>query len=102
MIMHTLGGFWLGLAATYVFPPKNAHVSVTSVVKILIWVFCVGMIWEFYEVIVNGAFAQNAFNGLDTTSDIFFDLTGSVLAILYYLKRIVFTQEDKVHPVVEL
>ena len=83
MIMHFLGGFWVGLASIYLFPPQN--LSFRSVLTILFLVLLVGVGWEVFEFLVNGVIAQNPFDILDTASDIFFDLLGGLCAILYLL-----------------
>ena len=62
----------------------------------------VGIGWEVYEILVNTLMAENLFNYLDTISDISFDLSGGLFAILYFLRRIIFNEENKVHPIVEL
>lgn len=97
MIMHTLGGFWVGLAFFYFFPPKEQ--SFNSVFKILSFVFLVGIGWEAYEILVDKVITQNPFNLPDTSSDIFFDLSGGLLAVFYFFKRIkkiMPAQENKV------
>ncbi len=87
MPMHTLGGFWIGLASIYFLPPKNN--SLNSVIKILLLVLVIGIGWEIYEIGVNDIIAQNPFNYLDTISDIFFDLAGGTFSILYFFKKII-------------
>ena len=94
MIMHTLGGIWLGLAFLYIFPPENDSLKI--VFKILALVFLVGVAWELYEILFYNIFAGNPFNTLDTISDVFFDLSGGSIAILYFFKRIMFTKESEV------
>ncbi|MFA6076999.1 MAG: hypothetical protein WC735_02905 [Candidatus Paceibacterota bacterium] len=101
MIMHFLGGFWLGLLYFYIFPFSKDHL-VYAILKILLFVLLIGVGWEVFEILVNGALAQNPLDFLDIISDIFFDLSGGVLAILYFSKRIMLTPESRVHPVVEL
>ncbi len=86
MIMHFLGGFWVGLASLYVFLPQN--ISRKVIFKILLSVLIVGIGWEVYEVLVNDIIAQNPFDYLDTLSDIFFDLSGGLCAILYVWKKL--------------
>ncbi|MDE2400010.1 MAG: hypothetical protein KGL67_03345 [Patescibacteria group bacterium] len=85
MIMHTLGGICLGLASVYFFPPKDS--SLKSLLKILLFVFVVGVGWEVFEIIFYNIIAQTPFNALDTISDVFFDLAGGGLAVLYFLKN---------------
>jgi hypothetical protein len=85
MIMHFLGGFWLGLALFYLFFTEN--ISKIFIFKIILGVLIIGAFWEGYEILVNNNFAQIPFNLLDTLSDIFFDLTGGLCAILYIWEK---------------
>jgi len=91
MIMHFLGGFWLGLLFLYF---SSIQKDLNSIVRILLFVLFIGIGWEIYEVLVNDIFARNPFNFLDTISDIFFDLSGGACAILYYFKRIMIQSKD--------
>lgn len=84
--MHFLGGFWLGLAYVYLFPPKEK--TINSVLKILLFVLTMGIGWEVFEISVNEVIVRNAFNYFDTISDIFFDLAGGSLAALCFFKLI--------------
>ena len=86
MIMHFLGGFWIGLTSFYIFSPQN--ISGKLIFKILLLVLCIGIGWEVYEILVNDILAQNSFNFLDTFSDIFFDLSGGLCAMLYLWKKL--------------
>ncbi|MCC7160715.1 hypothetical protein IT399_03285 [Candidatus Nomurabacteria bacterium] len=97
MIMHFLGGFWLSLFLIWLFSFKNSSLGIYSgidnelkgqidwklIIKIIFSVLLVGIIWEFYEIVVNDNFAKQPFNALDTLSDIFFDLAGGVSALFY-------------------
>ena len=53
-------------------------------------VFLIGFFWEIFEILVDKSITQDSFNILDTTSDMFFDLAGGGLSIIYFLKRIVY------------
>ena len=95
MIMHFLGGVWVGLASIYLFPPKD--LSIKFIWRILFFVLLVGVGWEVFEVFVSRMTTESSyFNILDTISDVFFDLAGGVFAILYFLKRIMYINENKV------
>jgi len=96
MIMHFLGGFWIGLTFFYFFPNtlESQKLSLGLILKIILGVLLIGIAWEIFEFIFNNYFAQNPFNSLDTTSDIFFDIAGGAFAILYFLKRIMLQLED--------
>ena len=83
VIMHFLGGFWVGLAFLYLFPPKDSPLGAIFITLLL--VLTVGVLWEVFEILINEIIAQNPFNVLDTASDIFFDLSGGLCAILYLL-----------------
>lgn len=85
MPMHFLGGFWVGLAIFYFFPFPDK--SIGPVFKILLLIFFIGIGWEVFELFFNNYLAQIPFNALDTASDIFFDLTGGLCAILYLWKK---------------
>lgn len=84
MMMHFLGGLWVGLFFIWFFPPKDT--SFVSIVKIFLFVLFVGILWEFFELYVNNFLARMSFNPRDTLSDIFFDLGGGLLAVLYLFK----------------
>jgi len=96
MLMHFLGGFWLGLVFFYLFPPKESFLNYSAILKILLFVLLIGVGWEVFEIIFNNMLAHMSFNTLDTFSDVFFDLSGGGLAILYFLKRIMFKIESAV------
>ena len=46
---------------------------------------------ELFEILVNNMTLQVPFNILDTISDLCFDLSGAFVSILYFTKRIVFS-----------
>ena len=101
MIMHFLGGFWIGLAFMWFSnqsfrlsplspesSPESKALTFKLVFKILIFVLFIGISWEVYEILVNDILAKNSFNFLDTLSDIFFDLSGGLCAMLYLWKKL--------------
>lgn len=92
MIMHFLGGFWVGLCYFYFFQVKSIFIS--NILKLLAFVFCIGLGWEVYEILVNKAVAQNSLDYLDIGSDIFFDLLGGAVAAIYFSKRIMLQSKD--------
>ncbi len=83
--MHFLGGYWLGIAFFYVFPQKET--SARLIFSTLFFVLGIGLGWEVYEALVNNIITQNPFNFLDSISDICFDLSGGLCAILYIWKK---------------
>ncbi len=94
VIMHFLGGFWVALAFIYLFSLKNG--SFNSIFKVLLFVFFVGVGWEIFEIFINDVATQNSFDFLDAISDLFFDLTGGALGVLYFLKRIMFVGKNEI------
>lgn len=89
IIMHFLGGFWLGLLFFYfVYSKILPNFDKKYLVNILIGVFLVGFIWELYEILVNMVFAKNAFDLQDTIEDLIADMTGG-LTSYYLLKYII-------------
>ena len=94
MLMHFLGGLWLGLVFIYFFLPKN--ITISLILKILAFVFLAGIGWEAFEFYFINYVAQNSFNILDTISDVLFDLIGGISAVLYFSKRIMPPEPNKV------
>jgi hypothetical protein len=92
MFMHFLGGAWAGLALIWFF--RLEELSSKSILKIILGVLLIGVFWEIFEIIVNRITTENLFNVLDTASDIFFDLAGGLLAIFYFLKRVMSIKEN--------
>ena len=105
IIMHFLGGLWLGLVFIWFFLVKRSVptdqllnlIDLKLITKIILSILIIGIFWEIFEIIFNNVLAENAFNFLDTISDIFCDLAGGTFAVFYFLmKRIMFKKEDKV------
>jgi len=85
MPMHFLGGLWLGLFFIYWFSFKEP--SFRYIMGLLSFVFIIGMFWEFFELYFINYVGQNSFSLLDTISDLFFDLSGGLCAMLYLWKK---------------
>lgn len=100
MPMHFLGGFWSGLFVIWVLSDGNLshRLSVKLIFNILFFVLLIGVLWEIFEFSANNYFVKNLFlaNSLDSISDIFFDLAGGIVAVLYFLKKIMRTHENEV------
>ncbi len=86
MIMHFLGGAWLGLFFLWLFRIKN--ISTSLFFRVILSVFIVSLLWEVYEIVVNDQIAKNIFDYQDSVSDLFFDLSGSFTALFYFILRI--------------
>lgn len=95
MIMHFLGGFWLGLIFFWYFYDKVFPKFPTKYfIYIMIGVFTVGFIWELYEIVVNASFAKDIFNLRDTISDLICDTVGGLVSY-FGLKKIIKSTEDR-------
>jgi hypothetical protein len=94
MLMHFLGGIWLGFISIYIFSLRDN--SFESIFKIFFIVFLVGIGWEAFEILINRLTIQDSFNTLDTVSDVCFDLAGGLFSIFYFLKRTIFIKENTV------
>lgn len=86
MIMHFLGGIWLSSAFVYFSPPKE--IKLVYALKILFVVFAVSFGWEVFEVLIDRFITHDAFNLLDTLSDLFFDMSGGSAAVIYLFPKI--------------
>ena len=51
MIMHFVGGFWLGLSFLWLFPIKE--ITFKKIVEIILGILLIGILWEVYEIVVN-------------------------------------------------
>ncbi len=96
IIMHFLGGFWVGLFFIYVFSIKKPTISISSLfLKVFLATLIIGVLWEIYEFSLH-VISATSFDFRDTISDIFFDLLGSVISIFYFLKIIMLSSRNKV------
>jgi hypothetical protein len=100
MPMHFLGGFWSGLFLIWFFSYYNllGQPLLKLILKIMLGALLIGIAWEIFEFAINTYYAREVFvaNGVDSVSDIFFDLAGGATAILYYLKKIMHVKENGV------
>ncbi|PIR68285.1 hypothetical protein COU49_01815 [Candidatus Nomurabacteria bacterium CG10_big_fil_rev_8_21_14_0_10_35_16] len=96
IIMHLLGGFWVGLFFLYIFSRKQqVYFNLNLILKIFFVSFLVGFLWELYEFYLN-VVSGTIFNFNDTISDLCFDLLGSIVSILYFFKIIMSERINKV------
>lgn len=95
IVMHTLGGLWIALVIFWLYPVKIKNEFTKHIFFVLLGVLMIGILWEFFEIFVNETIAKNPFNFFDTISDIFCDLTGGVLVLIYFYKNIFLKEENK-------
>ena len=51
-----------------------------------------GLAWEVFEFLVNENIAKNPFDLKDTTSDLFFDTLGGLVAVWYFFKKTIYSK----------
>lgn len=86
MIMHFIGGFWAGLLVLYFLGTEDFSPQALS--KIFFLVLVIGIGWEVFELFVDKTITSKPFNLFDTSSDLLFDLSGAMMALFYYLKKV--------------
>jgi hypothetical protein len=91
MFMHFLSGFWLGLLLIW-FLRTNEENMCRNMILTMVAILIIGISWEVYEFIVINHWAGYPFNFLDTTSDVFFDISGGLLATYYYMRKVWYNQ----------
>lgn len=98
MPMHFVGGFWLGMVFFWFFKVRrlNLSVNLTFLTRLVAWVLFIGVAWELFEYFFINYMAQNNFDLIDTSSDLFFDLFGGITAVAFLLKRDVLINSNKV------
>ncbi|MCU0660251.1 MAG: hypothetical protein MUD00_01380 [Candidatus Pacebacteria bacterium] len=92
MLMHFLGGFWLGLSAIWVYfyrgkTPRQDMSFRKALLISLVAIAAFGVSWEFFEFGIDRLITFAPHNWLDTTSDIFFDLAGGIVAALLLVRK---------------
>src|SRR3989344_5487931 len=77
--------WWFSIKDLPIFQLSFEKIDFKLILKVLLFVLFFGILWELFEVFVHNYIAQDPFNILDTTSDIFFDLSGGLCVIIYIL-----------------
>lgn len=88
MILHFLGGFWVGGMCLWGLTKLIAKDFLT---KNLVFVlsatgaFLIGILWEYFELFIDAVFVTEEEYVLDTILDLILDMLGAIAAIwLYY------------------
>lgn len=97
VVMHFLGGLWVGLGATLFFftsgtvqlPRRDARVVA---VVTLVSVMAVGLAWELYE--LWGGLVDPVLDRIDTLSDLALDLLGGLVAFWYFRAAVSSDEEN--------
>ncbi|MBI2046326.1 MAG: hypothetical protein HYT28_02835 [Parcubacteria group bacterium] len=91
MLMHTLGGVWVGFAALWFLGVIDTDKKATqfnikrTILAVLLATACVGLLWELFEYIVDIVTHASSYGFIDGLSDLFFDLLGASFAVTMYL-----------------
>lgn len=83
IIMHFLGGVWVGLFFIYIFSRESLDFLF---LKVILSVLLIGISWEVSEFYVNNMIGQVPFDIVDTLFDICFDIFGGLLSVIYFQK----------------
>lgn len=90
MIMHTLGGIFIAsLSLWYYFFRKTEAAQIVSLktrafVVSFLSVAIIGIGWELFEFSVDTFITFSKHDPVDTSSDLFFDALGGILAVLMF------------------
>ena len=91
IIMHTLGGIWVGSAAFWFRYFRNPDASKIIPDKMFVFllsfaaVSVIGVGWELFEFSMDKFITFKIHDAVNTASDLFFDGMGSILAVFIFL-----------------
>ena len=86
VFLHFLGGFCAVCALLSLNYFRHLSFRKTFVIA-LIGVFCIGVLWEIFELIIGGtSFSDGSIYWFDTVSDLILDIGGGMLGVKYSLK----------------
>jgi hypothetical protein len=96
IIMHFLGGVWLGIFFVWLFykeiiKKENLNLVFT---KTILLILLVGLAWEVFEVFNYQIILKNEFDVADTISDLIFDLLGGITSFLIYKRKFIKTKTN--------
>ncbi len=98
ILMHFLGGAWLGLVFVWFWSKRELSLYFDSLLlfKVVLWILFIGIAWEVFEFYFINYVAQNSFDLADTLSDILLDLSGGILIALYFSRKYAINRTNKV------
>lgn len=102
MVLHFLGGFWQAILFIWFFSIKDLPFLKPAldpndpklIHKTIFFVLLIGLLWELFEFYANNYIGIYPFDIIDTSSDVFLDLLGGSVAILYFYKKIMRTNQN--------
>ena len=96
MIMHFLGGVWIGLSVLWVYylsgkfkdiPENRRRISYIYILAGTVTVI-IGVFWEIFEFSLDFFVTFNEFNGFyDTASDILLAVIGAIFSAKYFVSK---------------
>ncbi len=88
LIMHFLGGVWLGVFFIWYFYDDllQKGFNKKNFFKIFLCVLLVGILWEIFEIVFNNIIAGLTFDFFDTYTDIIADLLGGIFSFISFKK----------------
>lgn len=86
-IIHILGGAWIAIIALQVTKASSPEIPARRLFIIsLCAALFVGLVWEVFEIVIGFANPASRGYGIDTTTDLIFDVIGGGLGYLYAIK----------------
>ncbi len=87
MLMHFIGGMTVLFLIVYIFYSRISSRSNLPIGILILSVFIIGFGWELYEQLISMLISHNPQIYLDSISDLFFDLAGGILGLLYISRK---------------
>jgi len=86
ILVHFIGGIVAGLLFIYLYGALSSRASSRgeSFILIFLFVLCIGLMWELYEIIIKSTGIWHPDYLLDTIADIFTDLSGGLSSYLIF------------------
>lgn len=106
MLVHFLGGFWVGMFFVWFFSEARLPffrrpirtLDQQTMLQALLFVLFVAISWEAGEILTYNYIGQTPWSALDTSADIFLSLAGGVAALFYCLRKIMTERQNNVQP----
>ncbi len=95
IVMHSLGGVWVGMFFVYVFSKYEAS-RARLFLQVLLATTAMGIFWEFYQYYIYVIVSRTPFDFHDTSIDVLCDLAGAIFAGSYFIRRIMPAKTNKV------
>ncbi len=87
MPMHFLGGATVLLLLAYLFYNRILALPKIPIILLLTGVLIVGIGWEIFEALLDIFVSHNSQIYFDSSSDLFFDMAGAIVGLLYITRK---------------